>query len=60
MSLKLARFRQLTSVGEIAGFVFAWAIGLWVAMQASLEGNRPSQPSNFAAANTVPPASAIK
>ena len=50
MSLKLSRFRQLTSVGEIAGFLVAWMVGLWVALQASLEGDRPSPPSNFAAA----------
>lgn len=60
MSLKLARFRKLTSVGEIAGFLAAWMVGLWVVMQASREGDRPAPPSNFAAADLAPPAAAIK
>ena len=60
MSLKITRLRQLTSVGEIAGFLAAWMVGLWVAMQASLEGDRPSPPSNFAAADVASPVSAIK
>ena len=60
MSFKLSKLRQLTSVGEIAGFLAAWMVGLWVATQASLEGDRVSPPSNLAAADVSPAASSIK
>jgi hypothetical protein len=60
MSLRITRLRKLTSVGEIASFLAAWMVGLWVAVQASQEGDRPAPPSSFAAADMTAPASAIK
>lgn len=60
MSFKLSNFRQLTSVGEIASFLAAWMVGLWVASQASLQGERTAPPSNLAAIDASSAASSIK
>lgn len=61
MSLNFSKLRQLTSVGEIAGFLAAWMVVLWVALQSSVQGERPSPPSNLASANeTASSVSAIK
>jgi hypothetical protein len=61
MSLRLSNIRQLVSVGEIAGFFAAWMVVLWVALQSSVQGERPAPPSNLASATeTANPVSAIK